>query len=386
VQQAGCEVLLVDCGIRSSHPQADITADEVAAAAGEERTSLAQAPARGPAVMAMTRGVMEVVLRLHAEGRLDGVAGVGGSGGSAMIAAAMQALPVGVPKLLVSTVASGDTRPYVGTSDIAMLYSVVDIAGLNQLSERILANAAGAIAGMTRAAAAFRSSLPSRPVVAATMYGVTTPCVETARIWLEDHGYEVLVFHATGSGGRAMETLVRSGLIGGVLDITTSELTDEVVGGAFSAGPDRLDAAAAAGIPQVVSLGAAEMGTFGPPETVPERYRDRHLYRHNDAITLMRIDTTEAERVGRYLARKLNAATGPVSVFIPAGGFSALSVPGAVFHDPQADAALVAGLLAELDEGIDVRRNPHGVNEADFAIAMAERLDALMQPARDTVA
>ncbi len=253
VREAGCETLVVDIGIRGQGAEADISADvspdEVAAAAGEDRAALAARGDRGAAVMAMTRGLVEVVGRLAREGRLDGIAGVGGSGGSSMIAAAMQALPVGVPKLLVSTMASGDTRPYVGTSDIAMLYSVVDIAGLNQLSERVLANAAGAMAGMARAAAGFRSTLPARPVIAATMYGVTTACVETARAWLEERGYEVLVFHATGSGGRAMEKLIRSGFVDGVLDITTSELTDEVVGGALSAGPERLDAAAESGHP-----------------------------------------------------------------------------------------------------------------------------------------
>ena len=271
----------------------------------------------------------------------------------------MQALPVGVPKLLVSTMASGDTRPYVGTSDIAMLYSVVDMAGLNQLSERILANAAGAIAGMTKAAAGFRSERPARPVLAATMYGVTTPCVEVAREWLEADGYEVLVFHATGSGGRAMEELIRSGFVSGVLDITTTELTDEVVGGVFTAGPQRLHAAARAGIPQVVSLGAAEIGTFGPPDSVPEAYRDRLLYRHNDSITLMRISSAESARLGRYIAAKLNDATGPVAVFVPTAGLSSLSVPGAVFHDAQADAILFAALRETLDARIEVVEAGH---------------------------
>jgi len=386
VRGAGCETLVVDCGVRSEDAEADVSADEVAAAAGESRAALASAADRGPAVMAMARGTTEIVKRLHAEGRLDGIVGVGGSGGTSIIASAMQALPVGVPKLLVSTMASGDTRPYVGTSDIAMLYSVVDIAGVNQLSERILANAAGAIAGMTAAAADFRSTLPERPLVAASMYGVTTPSVETARAWLEAHGYEVLVFHATGSGGRAMEQLIRSGLISGVLDVTTSELTDEIVGGAFSAGPHRLEAAAAAGIPQVVSLGAAEIGTFGPPDSVPERYRDRLLYRHNESITLMRISATEATQLGTELARKLNAATGPVTVCIPTGGLSALSVPGAVFHDPEADAALFEALETALEARVQVVSMETDINDRSFATELARRLhDSLTTAASEPV-
>jgi uncharacterized protein (UPF0261 family) len=382
IRDAGLETLVVDAGVRSTDARADISADEVAAAAGEDRAALAAAADRGPAVMAMARGAAHVARRLHAEGRLDAIGGVGGSGGSSIIAAAMQALPVGVPKLLVSTVASGDTRPYVGTSDVAMLYSVVDIAGINRLSERILANAAAALAGMARAAAAFRSTLPRRPVVAATMYGVTTPCVDAARAWLEEHGYEVLVFHATGSGGQAMEGLIRSGFVDGVLDVTTTEITDEVVGGVFTAGPERLEAAATTGIPQVVSLGATEMGTFGPPESVPPRYRDRVLYRHNDSITLMRVSREEAEQVGHAIATKLDRATGPVSLFIPRAGLSVLSVPGGPFHDPTADAAMVKALRATLGPQVDVVEMDTHVNDPAFARAMAQRLDELVAPSK----
>jgi uncharacterized protein (UPF0261 family) len=289
-----------------------------------------------------------------------------------------------VPKLLVSTMASGDTRPYVGTSDVALLYSVVDIAGLNQLSERILANAAAAIAGMAHAAAGFRSSLPPRPVVAATMYGVTTPCVDAAREWLEARGFEVLAFHATGSGGRAMESLVRSGFISAVLDVTTTELTDELVGGVLTAGPDRLEAAGALGLPQVVSLGATEMGTFGPPDSVPERYRGRHLYRHNESVTLMRITAEESTALGRLVAQKLNAASGPVSVFIPSAGFSALSVRGGPFRDAEADAALIDALKSELRADIEVVELATDINDPAFAVAMARRLEQLHGVARSS--
>ena len=376
------EVVLVDCGIRSTARDADITAVAVAAAAGERRSRLADAPDRGAAVTAMARGVAAVVTRLRAEGRLDAIVGVGGSSGSAMIAPALQELPVGVPKLLVTTMASGDTRPYVGTSDIALLYPIVDIAGLNTLSERILSNAAGAIVGMASAAQRFRPRQPARPVVAATMYGVTTPCVEAARAWLEEHGYEVLVFHATGPGGQAMEALVRAGHISGVLDITPTELTDELVGGAFSAGPERLEAAGAVGIPQVVALGAAEIATFGPPPSVPKRYRQRRLLAHNDNITLMRIDAGEAAQLGRLLARKLNAARGPVSLFLTDGGFSSLSTPGADFHDAVADRVLIDTLVGALEPHVGVVRSETDLNDPVVGRAMAEQLHAFLEQDR----
>jgi len=324
----------------------------------------------------MARGATEVVLRLHAQGRLDGILGVGGSGGSSILAAAMQALPIGVPKLIVSTMAAGDTRPYVGTSDIAMMPSVVDIAGINGLSERILTNAAAAIAGMAHAAATFVSAIEPRPLLGATMFGVTTPCVTTARAWLEARGYGVLVFHATGAGGRAMEALMGAGFITGSLDITTTELVDELVGGILSAGPDRLEMAGALGIPQVVSLGALDMCNFGPQDTVPAEFADRNLYVHNATVTLMRTTEEECAELGRILARKLNRATGPLTVFIPLRGLSMIDVPGAPFHDAAADAALVRELRAGLRAEVDVVEMATDINDPAFATAMAERLDA----------
>ena len=377
VRAAGCEVILVDAGVLSQSPDADVSADEVAAAAGVDRAALAAAGDRGPAVLAMARGATEVARRLHDEGRLDGILGLGGSGGSSIIAAAMQALPVGVPKMLVSTMASGDTRPYVGTSDVAMMYSVVDIAGINRLSEQILSNAAAAIAGMARAAASHRPAGEPRPLIGATMFGVTTPCVTAARAWLEDHGYEVLVFHATGAGGRAMEALMRSGFITGSLDVTTTELVDELVGGVLSAGPERLEAAGALGIPQVVSLGALDMCNFGPLDTVPAPFRDRTLYVHNASVTLMRTTESECAQLGRLMARKLNAATGPMSVFIPLAGVSAIDRPGEPFHDPAADAALIRELKAGLRPGVEVVEMATDINDPAFATAMASRLDEL---------
>jgi uncharacterized protein (UPF0261 family) len=376
VRELGCDVILVDAGVLSEHFPADVTADEVAAAAGESRAALAAARDRGPAVLAMTRGATEVVKRLYSEGRLDGILGVGGSGGSSIVSAAMQALPVGVPKILVSTMGSGDTRPYVGTTDIAMMYSVVDIAGINGLSEKILTNAAAGIAGMARASAAFVSKIAPKPLIGATMFGVTTPCVTTAREWLEAHGYEVLVFHATGAGGRSMEALMKAGFITGSLDITTTELVDELVGGVLSAGPDRLEMAGALGIPQVVSLGALDMCNFGPKDTVPDKFKDRNLYVHNATVTLMRTTEAECAELGRIIARKLNRATGPLTVFIPLGGVSMIATPGGPFYYPVADAALIRELRAGLRPDIEVVETAADINDPAFATAMAERLDA----------
>ncbi len=377
VLEAGCEVILVDAGVLSDPSPGDIGPTEVAAAAGEDRAALAAARDRGPAMAAMTRGATEVVRRLHADGRLDGILGVGGSGGSSLVSAAMQGLPVGVPKLIVSTMASGDTRPYVGTSDIAMMYSVVDIAGINGISEKILSNAAAGIAGMARASAAFVSAIEAKPLIGATMFGVTTPCVTAAREILEERGYEVLVFHATGAGGQSMEALMKAGFITGSLDITTTELADELVGGVLSAGPDRLEMAGSLGLPQVVSLGALDMVNFGPKDTVPAKFADRNLYVHNATVTLMRTTEAECAELGRIIARKLNAATGPLAVFIPLGGVSMIDVPGAPFFDAAADAALIRELKAGLRPDVEVVEMATPINDPAFSRAMAERMDAM---------
>jgi uncharacterized protein (UPF0261 family) len=287
----------------------------------------------------------------------------------------MRALPVGVPKLLVSTVASGDTRPYVGAVDVTMMYSVVDIAGVNSVSARIMANAAGAIAGMVGARV---PALAAKPLVGATMFGVTTPCVTKARERLEELGYEVLVFHATGAGGQSMEALAKDGFLAGVLDVTTTELADELVGGVLSAGPDRLEAAGAVGLPQVVSLGALDMVNFGPRESVPPQFEGRNLYVHNPTVTLMRTTADECAELGRTIGRKLSAATGPTVLFIPLGGVSMIDVPGQPFYDPKADEALVAGLKETLGTGVEVHARPEDVNDAGFATAMADRLHELI--------
>ena len=374
IREHGVEVLLVDAGVYEPQLEPDVSRHEVASAGGADPAGLAAAGDRGAAVTAMARGAAEVVLRLHQEGRLDAVAALGGSGGSSIATAAMRALPVGVPKLMVSTLASGDTRPYVGAVDVTMMYSVVDVSGVNSVSARIMANAAAAIAGMARAT---MPQLEQKPLVAATMFGVTTPCVTRARERLEELGYEVLVFHATGTGGQSMEALVRGGYLTGVLDATTTELADELVGGVLSAGPERLEAAGAAGVPQVVSLGALDMVNFGPRATVPEGFAERNLYVHNPTVTLMRTTPAECAELGREVGRKLSAATGPTVLFVPLRGISAIAGEGQPFHDAAADEALLAGLRETLD-GVEVHELEAHINDPAFAVAMADRLHELI--------
>ncbi len=379
VQAAGCEVLLIDAGVRGAPlTPPDITHDEVARSAGADVAQLAAAGDRGAAVETMARGASTVVQQLFAQGRLHGILGLGGSGGSSLVTHAMQALPVGVPKLMVSTVAAGDTRPYVGSVDVTMMYSVVDIAGINRISERILSNAAAAIAGMAQGYANFQPSPGVKPMVGATMFGVTTPCVTEARADLEEHGYEVLVFHATGTGGKSMEALVKGGFLAGVLDITTTELADELVGGVFSAGADRLEIAGKLGIPQVVSLGALDMVNFGAMETVPEKFRHRNLYKHNPTVTLMRTTSEECAELGRMIAGKLNMATGPVALFIPLRGVSMIATEGGPFYDPAADQALIDALKAGLQSHVELHELEMDINDPAFARAMAARLDELI--------
>lgn len=377
----GVETILVDAGIVGA-PQIepDVTRDEVAAAAGADVPALAAASDRGAAVEAMARGAAEIAAQLYEQGRLQAIGALGGSGGSAIATTAMRRLPIGVPKLMVSTVASGDTSPYVGSVDVTMMYSVVDIAGINQVSARIIANAAGALAGMANADA---PDVPDeRPLVVASMFGVTTPCVTVGRERLEELGYEVLVFHQTGAGGGSLEELVKTGLIAGSFDATTTEFCDAVVGGVLAAVPERLESAGRLGIPQVVSLGALDMVNFGPLESVPERFRDRNLYVHNPTITLMRTTPDECHEIGRVIAGKLNEATGPTELFVPLRGVSAIAVDGQVFHDPTADAALFETLRAELDpERVVLHEIDADINDPAFALAMANRLHELIEAA-----
>jgi uncharacterized protein (UPF0261 family) len=374
------DVVVVDAGVFEPQIGADVTQEEVAAAGGGDLAALRAAGDRGAAVEAMCRGAAAVAKRLHEEGRLDGILTVGGSGNSSIGAAAVQALPVGVPKLIVSTVASGDTRPYVGATDVSMTYSVVDISGLNRISERILSNAAGAIAGMAKVTVP--ESGDARPLIGATMFGVTTPAVTRARERLEELGYEVLVFHATGTGGQSMEALARGGFLAGVLDLTTTELADDLVGGVLSAGPDRLEAAGQLGLPQVVSLGALDMVNFGPRETLPPQFEDRNIYVHNPTVTLMRTTPEECAELGRRIARKLSAATGPTALFVPLKGVSMIATEGGPFHDAAADEALFAAVRDGLGDNVELHELDLDVNDPAFADAMANRLDEMIREER----
>ena len=381
VRADGCDVVLIDVGVTGAPQQinADVTRAQVAAAADESLQDLVHRDDRGHAMEAMGRGAGKILRDLYASGRLDAVLSMGGSGGSSIATAAMRQLPIGVPKLMVSTIASGDVSSYVGQTDITMMYSVLDIAGLNSVSERIFANATAAVAGMAKAAVQRAPRAHARPTIAVSMFGVTTPAVTAARTWLEAAGYEVLVFHANGAGGRAMESLIRDGAVAGCLDLTTTELADELVGGTLSAGPGRCEAAGRRGLPQVVSLGALDMVNFGPLDTVPVHFRGRTLYQHNPNVTLMRTTAPECASLGAIIGRKLNAATGPAAVFIPLRGVSSISTAGKVFHDSAADAALFAALRATLDSRIEAVSLDTDINDSGFAIAMAQKLHKLIE-------
>ncbi|MEV1199927.1 Tm-1-like ATP-binding domain-containing protein [Microbispora rosea] len=381
LNEAGCEVLLINVGTFAHGAElADIGADEVARAAGTELDLLRDARDRGAAMDAMATGAAVVVRRLFEEGRLDGLLAIGGSSGSSVAARALQALPVGVPKLLVSTMASGDVGPYVGDADVTLMYSVVDISGINRLSRAVLGNAAAAAAGMAQRYARVRDETgDERKLVGATMFGLTTPAVDEAREHLTSLGYEVLVFHATGSGGRAMEALAASGMLDGVLDLTTTELADDLVGGVLTAGPHRLEAAGRAGIPQVVSVGALDMVNFGPRETVPDRFADRKFLVHNPTVTLMRTTREEMAELGARIGDKLSRATGPVEVYLPLRGVSGIDVEGGPFADPDADAACFAALRDGLkDTGVPVHDVDAAINDPGFGRAAAEALHRLI--------
>lgn len=349
----------------------DVSAEQVAEAGGTTLTALKDEGDRGNSVAAMANGAARIVERLNEDGAIDGIISLGGSAGTTIGTTAMRALPVGVPKLMVSTLASGDTSPYVDTKDITMMYSVVDIAGVNSLSRQILTNAAGAIAGMINAEV---PAADDKPLIAATMFGVTTPCVTKAREILEAAGYEVLVFHATGTGGRAMEDLVRGGFIVGVLDVTTTELADELVGGVLSAGPDRLEAAGNQGIPQVVAPGALDMVNFGPPDTVPDKFEDRKFYQHNPTITLMRTTVDENAELGKIMGQKLSRAKGSTTVIIPERGVSAIDAQDQPFDSPEARVAWIQNLKANVAENVTVIEMDNNINDDAFAERLAVTL------------
>jgi uncharacterized protein (UPF0261 family) len=373
----GASVIVVDVGILGEPPFApDVTAEQVAAAAGtrldELRSSTESGDRRAAALATMERGAIAVVGELVAAGRVAGVMGLGGSGGSAVASGVLRSLPVGVPKLLVSTLASGDVRGFVGTSDLTLVYPITDVAGLNRVSRRVLGNAAAAMAGMARSALA--TTVDEPPLVGITMFGVTTQGVMRVQERLETAGFEVIVFHAVGSGGAAMEQMITDGLIDGVVDYTTTELADELLGGVFSAGPERLTAAGRRGIPQVVIPGALEDLTFGPRDTVPERFLapERRAIVHSPTVTITRITRDESAELGRILAARVSAATGPSAVVLPLRGLSRLSAPGGPWDDPEADAAMLAAIRDGLRPGIVLREVDANANDPAFADVAAD--------------
>ena len=376
IERRGHETLLIDVGVLGSPTvEADVSREEVARAAGVDLAGLRAKEDRGEAVATMGRGATALVAKLFGEGRFDGIMALGGGGGTSVACAAMRNLPLGVPKVMVSTVAGTDVSGYVGVADIVMVPSIVDVTGINQISREIFARAAGAVCGMVE------TDVPpgdDRPLIVASMFGNTTICVEAAKAILEEAGYEVLVFHATGTGGRTMESLVAAGRIVGVLDITTTEWADELVGGVLAGGPERLEAAARNGVPAIVAPGCLDMVNFWAPDTIPEQFKDRKFYPHNPNITLMRTTVEECRRLGEILAEKINLSTAAVTVLLPRGGLSVIDSPGGPFWWPEADEALFDAIRYNLRNDIRVIEMDCDVNDPAFSRAAAEALLANM--------
>ena len=378
IESEGVGTLVVDFGTMGEPDfEPDITRNEVAAAGGGDLSYLASGEHKDEAMETMARGLSLVVRRLYDEGKLDGIIGMGGTGGTSIATTGMRVLPVGVPKVMVSTVAGGDVSAYAGTRDITFIPSIVDVAGINSISRTIFANAAGAIAGMVKL-----DQPPAgeeRPLVTASMFGNTTRCVERARGVVEKGGYEVLVFHATGIGGRTMESLITDGYIVGSMDITTTELADEVCGGVFSAGPERCAAAARAGVPTVVAPGCVDMANFDSIETVPGKLRHRNLYQWNPNVTLLRTNVEENARVGEMIAAAVNQATAPAAVLLPMKGVSMLDSEGDRFWDPEADQACFDAIRNGLRTDIPVHEIEHNINDPEFADSAANTLLEMLQ-------
>jgi len=373
LEKQGIHCICADAGVLNPpFFTPDISREDVFLAAGTTLKKVLLEKNRGEAVEAAAKGLAKIALDLFNQGKIHGVLGMGGSAGTTLGTSAMRALPFGIPKIMVSTLASGQVRPFVGVKDITMMHSVVDISGLNRISTKVLSNAAHAMAGMLNAPAI--NSTLEKPLLAATMFGVTTPCVELGRNILEQSGKEVLVFHATGTGGLTMESFIRDGLIKGVLDITTTELADELVGGILSAGNERLTAAGIMSIPQVISVGALDMVNFGPMDTVPEKFRSRRLYAHNSNVTLMRTTPEENDLLGKEIALKANAAKGPTAIIFPLRGISALDALGQPFWWPQANQALRESLKLWLSPDVEYIEMDMHINDPAFGEACAQKL------------
>ncbi len=375
IRERGHSAMLIDVG--SGEPPSvvpDVTREQVAEAGGVDLAALLERRDRGECVVAMTKAAPVLLAKLAEEGKIDGVVSLGGGGGTAIATAAMRALPLGFPKLMVSTLAAGNTAPYLGTKDIVMMPSIADVAGLNRLSRTIFSRAAGAICGMVEANI---ETEDARPLVVASMFGNTTACVTEAKRILEEAGYEVLVFAATGAGGRSMEALIESGMVAGVLDVTTTEWADELVGGVLAAGPSRMDAAVKARVPVVAAPGCLDMVNFGERESVPEKFHDRTFYIHNPQVTLMRTTPEECSRLGKIIAEKVNAYEAPAEVMIPVKAISVISAGGQPFHDPEADKALFSALKEH--SNVPVTEIDEEINNPAFARACANKLIELMK-------
>ncbi len=373
IERRGFRTILVNTGVfESSVKNVEISNKEVAQAGGADLEALVNKKDRGGAISVMSNGAAEIVKTLYDKQRIDGILSMGGTAGTAVGTNAMRALPIGIPKVMVSTVASGDTSGYVGTKDILMLPSIVDVSGINRISREIFLNAVGAVTGMV----SIEKTAPSseKPLIAATMFGNTTPCVEKAKEILEEHGYEVLIFHATGTGGKTMEDLIEGGFIVGVLDITTTEWADELVGGVLNAGKSRLEAAARKGIPSVVVPGCLDMVNFWAPDTVPEKFKNRKFYPHNPNVTLMRTTPDEMKELGEIISEKLNMSTGPVEVYLPLKGLSMIDAPDGPFWWPDADNAFFESLRGSLRKDIKVIDMDVNINDESFALKITNTL------------
>jgi uncharacterized protein (UPF0261 family) len=380
IQTRGLGTWIIDPGVLDEPAiEADFARQEVARAGGTELADLIAAGDKGRAIQTMIDGTRSIVVGLFAKGELGGVIAVGGGQGTAIGTTAMQALPIGVPKVMVSTIASGRNvfEPYVGTTDVTLMHSVADILGINAVTRKVFTNAAAAVVAMAEAAETVEES--DRVAIGATMLGLTTPCVLRAKELLEAHGYELIAFHPNGTGGRSMERLIDEGLIEGVMDISTQELTGHVCHGLFDAGPGRLTAAGRKGIPQVVTPGGTDYIVLGPMDSLTEEQRNRSLIIHNPNITLIRTARHEMADIGHLMARRLNEARGPVAVLIPMGGFSYSDRPGHAFYDPEGNAALVSALEADLDPGIELLKVDAHINDPAFADAVAAKMRELME-------
>ena len=370
IEKEGLKTLVIDFGVMGEPAfKPEIQRDQVAVAGGGDLALVASGEHKDQAMKIMADGLAAVVRRLYDEGKLYGIIGMGGTGGTSIATAAMRTLPVGVPKVMVSTVGGGDVSAYAGTKDITFVPSIVDVAGINRISRQIFANAAGAIAGMVKTETS--GGAMEKPLIAASMFGNTTACVDHARCILENEGYEVLVFHATGTGGKTMESLISDGHIAASMDVTTTELADLVCGGVFSAGPERCMAASRAGIPAVIVPGCVDMANFWGMDTVPEKYKGRNLYQWNPNVTLLRTNVEENVRMGEMIAAAANAATAPVAILLPLKGVSMLDSLGNEFWDPEADHACFDSIRRNLKPGITVVEMENNINDPAFSERVA---------------